>query len=157
LSGEFVGDFFDAIPTDCARDEMGVGVELSAGEKRLERCVLIEVVLEGGLVVAREPLNYLVQLRQGAPLGFNLLDIVRVDRAEHHPGDLGIVMRRVVHELASLDTRFEVQTGPCPSMEVCDLRRAWPGREDSNLRLLTPEGSALSTELRPGTDPKATR
>lgn len=97
LLGKFVGDFLDAVPADGAGDEVGVGVERGPGKERLEGGVLIEVVLEGGFVVPRKPGDYFVELRHGAPLGFHLLHIVRIDGAKHHLRDLGVVVRGVGH------------------------------------------------------------
>lgn len=97
LLGELVRDLFDAVPTDGAGDEVRIGVKRGSGKELLEGRVVIEVVLEGGLVVPREPLDHLVKLRHGAPLGFHLLHVVRIDGAEHHLRDFGVVVRGVGH------------------------------------------------------------
>ena len=97
LLGELVRDFLDPVTADGASDEVGMGVKRGPGEELLEGRVIVEVMLERGLVVPCEPGDDFVELRHGAPLGFHLLHVVRINGAENHFRDLGVVVRSVGH------------------------------------------------------------
>ena len=58
------------------------GFSRGLGEERLERRAGVEVLLQRGLVVARQPLDHLVELGLRASLALDLRHVVGIDRGD---------------------------------------------------------------------------
>jgi hypothetical protein len=80
FSHEWILDIFDTIATDNSFYEMNIWIHLrSFGKKCLKISHVIQLLLKAFFIIAREPIDYSINLIFGASLFLCLLDIEDVD------------------------------------------------------------------------------